>query len=117
MRTVLVIDDRLPSLTSLCMILNLNGYQALEAENAQQAEQKFRTHPVDMLIVDRGLSGVSGAEIARQLKRIRNVLVVMLPGNLELKEAPTDVDLLLPKWHTVRDLLAAIEHLFQTNSA
>src|SRR4051794_40953952 len=117
MRTILVIDDHHPTLTTLCMILNHNGYRALEAANAEQAERKFRSNRIDMLLVDHGLPGISGSEVAGQLRQIRNVLVVMLTGNPELKELPSSVDLLLPKPYPVPDLLAAIEQLFEVTTA
>src|SRR4051812_395253 len=117
MRTILVIDDDLPTSTTLCIILRQNGYRALEAANAEQAQRKFRSNPIDMLLVDHGLPGISGSEVAGQLRRIRNVLVVMLSGNPELKELPADVDLLLPKPYPVRDLLAAIEQVFDAATA
>jgi len=115
MHTILVIDDNLPTLTTLCMILNTNGYCAIEAQDAEGAERKFRDNPVDMLLVDHGLPGISGSEVARHLKEIRNVLVVMLSGSPELKETPADIDLLLPKPCPVRDLLSAIGDLFDSD--
>ena len=116
MRTILVIDDHVPTLTTLCMILNQNGYRALEAANAEQAECKFRSNAIDMVLVDHGLPGITGSEVAGQLRAIRSVPVLMLSGNAELKEVPANVDLLLPKPYPVRDLLAAMEKLFASNA-
>jgi DNA-binding response OmpR family regulator len=112
MRTILIIEDYLPSLTTLCMILNANGYRALAAEDAEEAERKFRNNPIDVVLVDHGLPGVNGSELAAQLKRIRKVSVVMLSGNPELQETPANVDLLLPKPQEIPSLLAAMEKLF-----
>lgn len=116
MHTILVIDDHLPTSTTLCIILSRNGYRALEAANAEQAERKFRSNPIDMLLVDHGLPGITGSELAARLRRIRNVPVLMLSGNPELKEIPAYVDLLLPKPYPVHDLLVAIEQLFDATT-
>lgn len=116
MHTVLVVDDHIPTLTTLCMILNASGYMALGAQNAAEAEEKFRNNSVDMLLVDHGLPGISGSEVAIILKQIRYVKVVMLSGNPELKERPSAVDLLLSKPQQVPDLLAAIEVVFNSSS-
>ena len=116
MRTILVVDDNVPTLTTLCMILNQNGYRALEAANAEQAECKFRSNPIDMLLVDHGLPGITGSEIAGQLRGIRNLPVLMLSGNPELKEVPANVDLLLPKPCPVHELLRTIEQLFDATT-
>jgi DNA-binding response OmpR family regulator len=113
MRTILVIDDHVPTLTTLCMILSGNGYRALDAANAEQAERKFRGNPIDMVIVDHGLPGVTGAELAGILKRIRPVQVIMLSGNPDLKAEPMNVDLLLPKPQQIPALLAAMQGLFE----
>src|SRR3954468_490190 len=107
MRTILVIDDYLPTLSTLCLILKESGYRSLQAENAEQAERKFRNNAIDIVLVDHGLPGINGSELAHQLKQIRDVLVVMLTGNPELKEEPPFVDLLLSKPQEIPDLLAA----------
>jgi DNA-binding response OmpR family regulator len=115
MRTILVIDDYFPALSTLSLILKTSGYRTLEAESAEQAERKFRDNPVDIVLVDHGLPGVNGSDLAGQLKQIRAVLVVMLTGNPELKEKPPNVDLLLAKPNEIPDLLAAIDGLFAAN--
>lgn len=112
MRTVLVIDDHIPTLTTLCMILKANGYKTLNASDAEHAKRQFRDCPVDMVLVDHGLPGITGTELARDLKAVRNVLVIMLSGNPELRDKPDEVDLLLPKPQLVPELLAAMEKLF-----
>jgi DNA-binding response OmpR family regulator len=112
MRTLLVIEDHVPTLDTLCIILNANGYRALPAQNAEQAKRKFRNNPIDMLVLDHGLPGISGSEIATQLKLVRPVLVLMLSGNPELTEIPKDVDVLLAKPQPVASLLTAIQQLF-----
>ncbi len=111
MRTILVIEDYVPTLTTLCLILNANGYSALGAENALEAEEKFRSNPIDIVLVDHGLPGVNGSELAGRLKAIRDVAVIMLSGNPELKETPANVDVLLPKPQEIPSLLAAMEQL------
>ncbi|MGZ4788030.1 MAG: response regulator [Terriglobales bacterium] len=117
MRTILVIDDHVPTVTTLCLILNSRGYQALASYDAENAESQFRQNPVDLVVVDHGLPGIRGSALAGQLKTIRKVLVLMLSGNPELKIAPEEVDLLLPKPQAVPDLLAAIEKLFADQAA
>jgi CheY-like chemotaxis protein len=107
----LVIDDHAPTVSTLCLILNGKGYRAFGALNADEAEQQFREHAIDLLLVDHGLQGVSGGELAARLLAIRPVLVLMLSGNPELKTTPTHVDLLLPKPQPVPELLAVIERL------
>jgi DNA-binding response OmpR family regulator len=112
MRTILVIDDHVATASTLCLILKGYGYRALESHNALDAEQQFRDSAIDMVIVDHGLPGITGAELADKLKRIRQVLVLMLSGNPELRGTPASVDLLLPKPQAVPELIAAMKALF-----
>jgi len=117
MHTVLVIDDHIPTLITLCLILKGNGYSVLDARNAEQAERLFSDNPVDMVVVDHGLPGITGSDLAAKLKRIRKVLVLMLSGNPELRSKPTSVDLLLPKPQLVPELLSAMRELFASAEA
>ena len=117
MRTVLVIDDDRTILQTLCMILNGRGYRAIGAENSQRAAHEFENNSVDLIIVDHGLPGITGAELAKQLKKTKHVLVLMLSGSPELVETPEGVDLLLPKPCNVPNLLAGMEGLFDGSTA
>jgi DNA-binding response OmpR family regulator len=47
---------------------------------------------VDLVIVDHSLPGITGSELAKRLKEIKNVSVLMLSGNADLLEKPDSVD-------------------------
>ncbi len=111
MRTILVIDDHLVTLETICLILKKQGYKIFAAKNAQEAQEHFFGNEVDLVIVDHGLPGVSGSELAKRLKAIKNVAVLMLSGNSDLLEKPQSVDALLPKPVSVPILLAEIKRL------
>jgi two-component system phosphate regulon response regulator OmpR len=113
MRTILVIDDHVVTLDTLCTILAASGYRILKAQDSQQAEQQFVGNDVDLVIVDHGLPGISGSVVAERLKQIKSVPVLMLSGNPELKGKPDSVDLLLPKPQSIPDLLASIAEMFE----
>lgn len=111
MRTVLVIDDHLVTLETICLILRTEGYKTFAAKNAQEAQEHFFGSQVDLVIVDHGLPGITGTELAKRLKEIRNVFVLMLSGDTELVEKPQSVDVLLPKPVSVPILLGEIKRL------
>jgi len=111
MRTILVIDDHVATLETLCLILNANKYHVLSAANAPQAETQFAAVHIDLVIVDHGLPGVTGDQLARKFKAAKSVLVIMLSGNPELVGKPDSVDLLLAKPISVPHLLAEIDGL------
>jgi two-component system response regulator MtrA len=111
MRTILVIDDHFVTLETICLILNKEGYKTFAAKNAQEAQEHFFGNKVDLVIVDHGLPGITGSELAKRLKEITNVSVLMLSGNADLLEKPASVDALLPKPVSVPILLAEIKRL------
>lgn len=112
MRTILVIDDHVVTLDTLCLILNAHKFNVLSAVNAQEAETQFAGGAVDLVIVDHGLPGMTGDELAHKLKTTKSVLVIMLSGNPELVGKPDSVDLLLAKPISVPNLLTEIDGLF-----
>lgn len=67
---------------------------------------------MDLVIVDHGLPIVTGSELAKRFKEIKNVLVLMLTGNEELLGKPDAVDVLVAKPSSVPNLLAEIDGLF-----
>jgi DNA-binding response OmpR family regulator len=111
MRTVLVIDDHFVTLETICLILKKEGYKVFAAKNSQEAQEHFLGNEVDLVIVDHGLPGITGSELARRLKEIKRVSVLMLSGNTDLLEKPQSVDALLPKPVSVHILLAEINRL------
>ncbi len=117
MRTILVVDDDDVIVQTLCMILNGKGYRAIGAGDSQQAEHQFDNNTVDLIIVDLGLPGMTGSELAKQFKETKPVLTIMFSGSAEMVGTPEAVDLLLPKPCPVPRLLAEIEGLFTVAAA
>lgn len=88
MLTILVIEDHVITLETICLILKKQGYEALAAKNAQEAQEHFSENKVDLVIVDHGLPGITGSELAKCLKEVKSVLVLMLSGDPELVGKP-----------------------------
>lgn len=68
---VLVVDDEDQLRKILCTTLSSKGYRVLEAADAHSALAilENRTIPVDLLVTDVIMPGLSGAELARRLHR------------------------------------------------
>ena len=69
--SVLVVEDDELLRPMMVRVLRRNGYLALEAANSREAEERTLAHgkPVDLLLLDVGLPGVSGPELAERLKQ------------------------------------------------
>src|SRR6266498_5944891 len=111
MRKILCIDDHRGTLITLTMVFRGAGYCCISAENFAQAEHAFSTESIDLVIVDHGLPGVNGSELAAHLKNIRPVSVLMLSGSPDLHSKPDSVDLLLAKPIAPEELLSAVANL------
>jgi signal transduction histidine kinase len=82
-RRILVVDDNRDAVDSLAMMLKLSGNDvevAYEGESALRIAQSFRP---DAVVLDIGLPGMDGYEVARRLRRMAETagaLVVAVTG-------------------------------------
>ncbi|EMK00886.1 response regulator [Leptospira sp. WS58.C1] len=69
---VLVVDDNIVNLKLICELLELDEYEVLKAENAEEALQIIENYPLDLILMDIELPGVDGLTLTRQLKEREN---------------------------------------------
>jgi signal transduction histidine kinase/CheY-like chemotaxis protein len=62
---ILIVDDDAGVRTYVCEILTMRGYECLQAEDGAAGLDFLAREPVDLLIVDYAMPGLSGAEVAR----------------------------------------------------
>jgi two-component system, chemotaxis family, chemotaxis protein CheY len=76
---ILLVDDD-PDIRSLTRtFLEHEGYGVFSSGDAERAAQIFRSVPqIDLLVTDLYMPGLSGVELARELKGIRKDLPVLL---------------------------------------
>jgi CheY-like chemotaxis protein len=67
-RSVLVIEDNADARDALCALLELEGYQVEAAETGPQGIDLWRARQPDAALVDIGLPGIDGYEVARQIR-------------------------------------------------
>jgi two-component system cell cycle sensor histidine kinase/response regulator CckA len=77
--TLLVCDDDDDVRTLLASVLRIRAYQVLEARNGKEAIDVAANHgaPVDLLITDLVMPGLSGTELAAELRRSKPDLKVL----------------------------------------
>jgi two-component system response regulator HydG len=63
--TILVVDDEQANLDSLERIFSREGYRALLAASGPQALETLRSEPVDVILTDLMMPGMSGQELLR----------------------------------------------------
>lgn len=67
--TILIVEDEAAIQELIAVNLNLAGYEVIRAANAEQARASISTQLPDLVLLDWMLPGMSGAALARQLRR------------------------------------------------
>ena len=109
--TVLVVDDDPLVLASTVALLEEVGHRTVEAEGGAGALKRVRAgEPVDLVITDYGMPGMTGVEVAEELQRLRPGLPVLLAtGYGELPAADAAGLARLSKPFGQAELAAAVE--------
>jgi PAS domain S-box-containing protein len=69
-RKILVVDDNEDAAQSLATLLRLSGHEAEVANDGPQALRLAGASPPDAVLLDLGLPGMDGLEVARRLREI-----------------------------------------------
>ncbi|MGE0471456.1 MAG: response regulator [Nitrospira sp.] len=79
--TILIIEDHAAVRTLLARVLEDAGYQVWEAANGREGLERFRTHPVDLVITDLEMPEMNGLEVIVQLTHLCvDVRVIAMSG-------------------------------------
>jgi CheY-like chemotaxis protein len=82
-RRVLIVDDNEDAANSLAMILELGGHQTASVYTAADALQRAAAFRPDVVLLDIGLPGMDGYEVAqkmRELPGLRDIRLVAVTG-------------------------------------
>ena len=121
--SVLVVEDDDLLRPMIVRVLRRNGYTALEAANSTEAEEQVLAYgkAVDLLLLDVGLPGASGPEVAARLKQhwpAVKVLFISGFGRKALAERGVQTGLsLLEKPFAPLTLLERIEAILAPGSS
>ena len=81
--TILVVDDE-PRIVQLVRdYLEHGGFTVLTASDGQSALRSARTGRPDLVVLDLGLSGLDGLDVARSLRREGEVPIIMLTARTD----------------------------------
>lgn len=78
--TVLVVEDEKKLLHTLKDFLTINEYRIIQAEDGEQAIEKFKEfmHTIDIILLDIMLPKKNGYEVLKEIRRTSTVPVIML---------------------------------------
>lgn len=94
-RVVLIVEDEALVRANTSEMIAELGHFVLEAESAEAAVSVLESRPVDVLIVDIGLPGMSGDSLAAQVRRRwPSVQVVIASGNsgADIQDSTSSLD-------------------------
>jgi CheY-like chemotaxis protein len=80
---VLVVDDNLDAAKLLALLLLAHGHEARMAHEGGGAMQAALEYLPDVVLLDIGLPGIDGYEVAKQIRQeptLKNVMLVALTG-------------------------------------
>lgn len=86
---VLVVDDNKPAVHSLALLLRKQGHRVRIAYDGPEALEAVRIHVPEVVLLDIGLPGMNGYEVARRLKEqdgFDRVVLVALTGYGQLED-------------------------------
>jgi DNA-binding NtrC family response regulator len=108
---LLVEDDDLIRFTTIEMLSDI-GCEVKEARTAHEALKILDEHPVDVLLTDVGLPGVSGLQLAREVYARRpDLSLVLTTGDSAVKsEAARLGAIFIVKPYTPASLRQGLEH-------
>jgi DNA-binding NtrC family response regulator len=97
MKAILFVDDHEVLARLSCEILEMQGYRAVSAYNAQDAIAKFNREKFDMLVTDFRMDGMNGLELAKQIHATNpDVPVIIVTGYGHI-DGGADVSVCVPK--------------------
>jgi DNA-binding response OmpR family regulator len=81
--TILVVDDEPKIVKTVRAYLESAGFRVVTAEDGQMALTVFRHETPALVVLDLGLPGMDGLDVARTLRRETNVPLIMLTARVD----------------------------------
>jgi DNA-binding response OmpR family regulator len=111
-KSVLVVDDEPKIIEVVGDYLRSAGYSVTTAADGEAAVASARARPPDLVVLDLGLPGLDGLDVARELRRASQVPIIMLTARGEETDRVLGLELgaddYLVKPFSPRELLARV---------
>ncbi|GLV56573.1 DNA-binding response regulator [Dictyobacter sp. S3.2.2.5] len=91
--TILIVDDEPQIIDFLQIGLTYEGYNVVSATSGPEAIEATKNHLPDLIILDIMLPGFDGLEVTRQLRKTRDVAIIMLTARESLNDMVTGLEI------------------------
>jgi DNA-binding response OmpR family regulator len=119
-RHILVVDDDPKVRTLLRRCLEGEGFSVCEAKDGRELQAHLESHAVALITLDLNLGSESGFDLARQIRRERNVPIIMLTGKGDPVDRVVGLELgaddYLVKPFELRELVARVRAVLRRAS-
>ena len=107
---ILAVEDEPEVLDVIRAMLSAAGHTVVSAASGHEALELFEREPIDVVVTDLGMPGMTGLVLAEEVKRRRSVPVVLLTGWADELDAThaRHVDVLLAKPITRERLMGGL---------
>jgi DNA-binding response OmpR family regulator len=92
---------------TVSLTLRSRGYICISAESAEEAIGAFGGSGADLVVLDHAMNG--SEKLAEDLKKLRNVPLIMLAGISDVLPTMPFVDLLCPKPVNAHEILREVD--------
>lgn len=116
-RVVLCVDDEVSALKLRCLVLSSAGYQVVTATDGAAAMELFGRVQVDLVITDHSLPGLTGAQLASEIKRMKPAIpIVLFSGFPEAPPGSEHADLYLTKGMPAAEFIRRVSELIEKST-
>jgi DNA-binding response OmpR family regulator len=116
-QTILVVDDDPKIRNLLRNVLEDDGFAVSEAETAAEVMQAIETSAVGLIILDLNLGSDNGIDLARKVRRISQVPIIMVTGKEDVIDRVVGLEVgaddYITKPFHVREVLARIRSVLR----
>jgi two-component system response regulator VicR len=114
---ILIVDDEPPIVDVLAYNLKRANYEVITASDGREALDKARTEQPDLIVLDLMLPGVDGLDVCRELRRERDVPIIMLTARDSEIDRVVGLELgaddYVVKPFSVRELMARVKNVLR----
>lgn len=112
---ILIVEDESSILTALALLLEMEGFEVVEATDGRQGLEQLRAFKPDLVISDYMMPYMDGIEMIRQIRQdpeFKRQPIVLISAALPQAVSPSDLaDATLPKPINIDELLKVIWRL------
>jgi DNA-binding response OmpR family regulator len=115
------VDDDPKVRTLLRRCFETEGFTVSEAKDGQELQVQLEQHAVSLITLDLNLGPENGLDLARQIRQVRNVPIIMLTGKGDAIDRVVGLELgaddYLVKPFELRELLARVRAVLRRSNA